>query len=506
MRNIIVKELNQTYIEDIDIEIVERKGIGHPDSISDGIGETVSEALCKMYMDELGGVLHHNTDEVQITAGESNPVFGGGKILKPIDILLTGRGVSEYDGIKFPLDRVAIEAAKNFLDDTIINLDVELDTVVECKIGHGSGDLVDVFKREGAPSSNDTSFGVGYAPFSETETLVKATEELLNSKPFKAKHPAVGEDIKVMGLREGEKITLTIGCAMVSKFVANREEYIAVREELKDIVSDLATKYTNREVEVFVNTADNDDATDESGYYLTVTGTSAEMGDDGSVGRGNRANGLITPCRPMSMEASSGKNPINHVGKIYNILSNEIAKDVVENVEGIKQMNVMILSQIGKPIDQPKAASTQVILEDGVKLEDVDKKVEQIVDRWLEDISIITENVVQGKTRTWIKNVFSKETSQTIKEDLINVIADEKGTGHSIYHDSIALAGKTGTAEIKQSQSDTTGTELGWFTVMTTDSKQPLLITTMVEDVKDRGGSGYVVEHTKTPLDLYLSK
>ena len=120
--------------------------------------------------------------------------------------------------------------------------------------------------------------------------------------------------------------------------------------------------------------------------------------------------------------------------------------------------------------------------------------------------SIYQPHIVQGKIRTWIKNVFSKETSQTIKEDLINVIADEKGTGHAIYHDSIALAGKTGTAEIKQSQSDTTGTELGWFTVMTTDSKQPLLITTMVEDVKDRGGSGYVVEHTKTPLDLYLSK
>jgi cell division protein FtsI/penicillin-binding protein 2 len=120
--------------------------------------------------------------------------------------------------------------------------------------------------------------------------------------------------------------------------------------------------------------------------------------------------------------------------------------------------------------------------------------------------SIYQPHIVQGKTKTWIKNVFSKETSQTIKEDLINVIADEKGTGHSIYHDNVALAGKTGTAEIKQSQSDTTGTELGWFTVMTTDSKQPLLITTLVEGVKDRGGSGYVVEHTKTPLDLYLSK
>ena len=120
--------------------------------------------------------------------------------------------------------------------------------------------------------------------------------------------------------------------------------------------------------------------------------------------------------------------------------------------------------------------------------------------------SIYQPHIVQEKTKTWIKNVFSKETSQTIKEDLINVIADEKGTGHSIYHDNVTLAGKTGTAEIKQSQSDTTGTELSWFTVMTTDSKQPLLITTLVEDVKDRGGSGYVVEHTKTPLDLYLSK
>ncbi len=120
--------------------------------------------------------------------------------------------------------------------------------------------------------------------------------------------------------------------------------------------------------------------------------------------------------------------------------------------------------------------------------------------------SIYQPHIVQEKTKTWIKNVFSKETSQTIKEDLINVIADEKGTGHSIYHDNVTLAGKTGTAEIKQSQSDTTGTELGWFTVMTTDSKQPLLITTLVEDVKDRGGSGYVVEHTKAPLDLYLSQ
>ena len=120
--------------------------------------------------------------------------------------------------------------------------------------------------------------------------------------------------------------------------------------------------------------------------------------------------------------------------------------------------------------------------------------------------SIYQPHIVQGQTKTWIKNVFSKETTKTIKEDLINAIADKNGTGHAIYHDNVVLAGKTGTAEIKQSQSDTIGTELGWFTVMTTDEKQPILMTTVVEDVKNRGGSGYVVEHTKLPLDLYLSQ
>ena len=120
--------------------------------------------------------------------------------------------------------------------------------------------------------------------------------------------------------------------------------------------------------------------------------------------------------------------------------------------------------------------------------------------------SIYQPHIVQGQTKIWIKNVFSKETTKIIKEDLINAIADENGTGHAIYHDHVILAGKTGTAEIKQSQSDTTGTELGWFTVMTIDEKQPILMTTVVEDVKNRGGSGYVVEHTKAPLDLYLSQ
>lgn len=106
--------------------------------------------------------------------------------------------------------------------------------------------------------------------------------------------------------------------------------------------------------------------------------------------------------------------------------------------------------------------------------------------------------------KAWIKNAFSKETANLIKDALISVINDSNGTGHAIYHSDIELAGKTGTAELKTSQTDTSGSEIGWFTVMATNNDNPILITTMVEDVKNRGGSGYVVEHMKTPLGNYL--
>ena len=135
--------------------------------------------------------------------------------------------------------------------------------------------------------------------------------------------------------------------------------------------------------------------------YLTVTGTSAEMGDDGSVGRGNRCNGLITPNRPMSMEATSGKNPINHVGKIYNLLSTQIATDCVQKVEGIEEMYVRLLSQIGQPIDRPLVASVQVLPASGVKMQKIKGEIEGIVDHWLENVTGITEKVIRGELKTF---------------------------------------------------------------------------------------------------------
>ena len=111
------------------------------------------------------------------------------------------------------------------------------------------------------------------------------------------------------------------------------------------------------------------------------------------------------------------------------------------------------------------------------------------------------------ESSVWIEGAFSSNNANTIKTDLEKVVSNPEGTGYAAHMNNLTLAGKTGTAEIKGSQKDTTGTELGWFTSFTTDKncKKPILLLTMVEDVKDRGGSAYVVTKDKNVLDKYFN-
>lgn len=400
MRNIKVEHLHETPIEKQEIELVERKGIGHPDSISDGLAEAVSRALCKEYIDKCGAVLHHNTDETQIVAGRANPQFGGGEVTKPIYTLLVGRATKTFDGMEIPVEAVALEAARDYVRNTIVDMDMERDMIIDCKLGTGSSDLRDVFQRDHVPMANDTSFGVGHAPFSELEQIVYNTERQLLTDLKRKKIPGIGEDIKVMGLRDKDDISLTICCGMVGKHIDDMDHYISAKEEMTEYVLDLATKYTERNVFARINTADDVKGGCDR-VFLTVTGTSAEMGDDGSVGRGNRSNGLITPNRPMSMEATSGKNPINHIGKIYNILSTQMARDVVSAVDEISDVHVKLLSQIGQPIDQPLVANARIIPEEGANFANIRSEAEVVIDDWLENITKITDMVVNGDVMTF---------------------------------------------------------------------------------------------------------
>ena len=392
-RNIILETIDETAIEMQNVEIVERKGIGHPDSVADGLSESVSRALCRMYLDRYDRILHHNTDETQVVGGQSAPKFGGGSILEPIYILLVGRATTEVNGERLPYRTTAIKAAYEYMKKNFKHLDPDWDLTLDCKIGQGSIDLRGVYETR-KRLSNDTSFGVSFAPLSETEKLTLETEKFING-PLKKKLPEVGKDVKVMACREGNEIDLTVAAAIVSPLVKDRDHYISVIDDLRDAVADHSKKCTCRDVKVDVNTADN---YDKNIYYLTVSGLSMENGDDGSVGRGNRVNGLITPFRPMSMEASAGKNPVTHVGKIYNLLSYQIACKIAEVGQGdILEARVRILAQIGKRIDMPQAASVQLIYADGVKPSKYASEVRGVVDEYLENIDRITMQVLRNE-------------------------------------------------------------------------------------------------------------
>ena len=390
--NISVESLNMKSLEKQEIEIVERKGIGHPDSLCDGIAESVSRELSRYYKENIGRILHHNTDQVELVGGRSNPEFGGGEILRPMYLLLSGRATMHYGNESIPTHRIAIEAARTYLEENMPNIDVNSHIIVESRMGEGSIDLVENFNEDmSMPHANDTSFGVSFAPFTTTEKLVFDVEQFLNSKKFKKEFPPVGEDIKVMGLRMDDKILLTIAAAFISSRVDTREEYNRLKEEIAEEIVQKFSPEIERTLEVNINTADTGHS-----EFLTVTGTSSEMGDDGSVGRGNRANGLITPYRPMSMEATAGKNPVSHVGKIYNLLSYQMANEIAE-LPGIEEVQIYLLSQIGHPINDPAEACARIITDQNSTLPELKSDVEEVMQKHIEDVRHITDLVVEGK-------------------------------------------------------------------------------------------------------------
>ncbi len=385
MANIVVTPMTFEPVYSQDAEIVERKGVGHPDTICDSLAEELSVELSKLYLEEFGAIMHHNVDKALLVGGVANPVFGGGEVISPIEIYVVGRAIDHKGDKPLPVEELAIEVTRKWVRENIRNLDPDRHLIIKPRIKPGSRDLVDLFLRfqeKGeVPLANDTSFGVGFAPFDDLERVVFETEQFLNSPQLKEEHPEVGEDIKVMGVRIKDKIRITIACAFVSKFVNSLEDYLSKKEEVHRKVKELASNLTDKEVEVFINTADDPQG---GSVYITVTGTSAEQGDDGQVGRGNRVNGLITPYRPMSLEAAAGKNPVSHIGKIYNVVANLIADRVVKEIEEVEEAYCYIVSQIGKPINEPQVCDVKVRTNKDIKgLED---KVKEIASQELEEM------------------------------------------------------------------------------------------------------------------------
>lgn len=379
------------------IEIVERKGIGHPDTICDMLSERLSVALSRHYQERFGLVLHHNVDKALLTAGHAEAAFGGGEVIEPIDIYLSGRATTDVKGEAVPVEELAWENARAWFSEHFHALDSDRHVRVRCLVRPGSKELVDVFLRqreEGVVLCNDTSCGVGFAPLTGLERTVLEVERHLNSKEVKTALPAAGEDIKVMGVREHDRISLTVSCALIGRFLENLPAYAAAKDQLAALVSEKADVPTGVAADVLVNAADD---LEREAIYLTVTGTSAESGDDGETGRGNRANGLITPLRPMTLEAVAGKNPVSHVGKLYNVAAQLMAEALVSQIGEVREVESYLVSQIGAPIDQPKNALVRIRTVDGAIAPDTQRQIEEIADRHVAGIGRLWKGFLDAK-------------------------------------------------------------------------------------------------------------
>jgi S-adenosylmethionine synthetase len=383
------------------VEIVERKGLGHPDTLCDALADQFSLTLSRFYRERFGFVLHHNVDKGLLWGGAARPAFGAGEILEPIEIFLCGRATHEHRGVRVPVEELAIEGARAWLRENLHALDVERHVRVHCLIRPSSADLIELFARSqrgGVALANDTSCGVGFAPFDELERAVLAVERTLNERVMKARHPEIGEDIKVMGVRRDGATTLTVACALVGRHVRDMDDYLAKKARVGELARVAARHAGAAEVSVTVNSADGD--TPES-VYLTVTGTSAEGGDDGEVGRGNRANGLITPYRPMTMEAAAGKNPITHVGKLYNVVAGRIAQALVQELDGVVEAYCYLVSRIGQRIDEPQAVDVKLRLASGAELPALTASAQELVRAHLSALPQMWRELLESPQRPY---------------------------------------------------------------------------------------------------------
>ena len=363
---------------DLEVEIVERKGLGHPDTLCDTIMERVAQALARMYLERTGAVRHFNCDKALLVAGDVNHAWGGVSVLEPMRLIMGDRATLTWKGESLDIAGIAVGTARDWIRSHLRHVDPVAHVSYDVAMKPGAPELAGLYMREVV--SNDTSAAVGYAPMTETERLVFETERFANSSGFKASFPETGEDVKVMGVRTGRSLQVTMAMPLLDRFLAGERDYFERKERARGaVLSHLRSQLgTIDEVSLTVNATDRPGA-GLAGIYASVLGISAESADSGEVGRGNRGNGLISFSRPAGSEAIAGKNPIGHVGKIHGMLAFALADRLVASLPALEEVTVWMCSQIGQPLDRPQQIFLLTHLAPGAVPSDVEGSAQAII-------------------------------------------------------------------------------------------------------------------------------
>jgi S-adenosylmethionine synthetase len=375
------------------IELVERKGIGHPDTICDSVVEAISLALNQMYRAHTGALAHYNIDKALLAAGQCEKGFGCGAVTRPMELIVGDRATFAVDGTALPIDETVRTAVDTWVRAHLPHVRPGTDLHTRLALAPGSAELRRIFKDTAAVASNDTCGASGYAPLSPTEELVLAVEGFLNGPAFKGAFPDTGQDVKVLAARHDDRITLTVAMPFICLATPSERAYFRRKEE---VLAALAEQFraTPFVIDWGLNCLDRAGQGTE-GVYLTLTGTSAEDADSGQVGRGNRVNGLIAFSRPTGGEAAAGKNPLAHAGKIYSVLSHRIARLIHAHCPLTREVCVHLAVRIGEPVDRPWTG-VQVVLADGVDLADVERAIRVVVEAEIERLPEFQSALMQG--------------------------------------------------------------------------------------------------------------
>lgn len=411
--NLLVYSSGKVRADDTIFEIVERKGIGHPDTLCDTIAEKVSQAYSQYCLEHYDIILRHMVDKIALSGGATKVKFGDGEMQKPIRLYLNCRFTRTYQQETIPYLAIVKNVVYQHFGKVLplLDLDQWLTIVDNTHFAPGPGV---VYNNDGSTQnerkfffeipqkefavfhnnslrSNDTSTAVAYSPLSTTEQIVMLVETTLNGQEFKKLHPYVGTDIKVMAKRIKKHLGLTICIPFIAIHTPSKEFYFEKIKLLTDVIKQLVmSKFGQFDVSVSLNTRDNPNKSD---YYLTLTGSSIESGDEGVVGRGNRYNGIIPFTRHMSMEACCGKNPIYHVGKLYTAISSIISEEIF-HLTGLETY-VYLTSQMGRSLSDPWSACVEVCGREATSTEH--QMIEEVVERALFNANETTRKIVKGE-------------------------------------------------------------------------------------------------------------
>ncbi len=397
MAEIVLERLQRPPIAEQKFEIVERKGLGHPDSICDAVMEEIARAINGEYQKRFGEILHNNIDKGLLVAGRVSRRLGGGRVLRPMELVIGDRATFRVGKVKIPIKEIAIVAAGEWFRKSLRHVNPDRHLKYRVVLAQGSEELTDIFRRETAVrEANDTSAAVGYAPLSETEQMILWVERYLNSPTFKAAFPETGEDVKVMGVRADRSLNLTVAMPLLCQAISSEAAYFRKKEEIVQALRRaLPPSPSLDSVSVTLNALDRE-GRGLGGMYLSLLGTSAEDADSGQVGRGNRVNGVISLNRPVSAEAAAGKNPMSHIGKIYNVLSHRMAEQIYQRVGGLVEVYVWLVGQIGRRIDQPWGA-VQLLPAAGAEFEVLGRGAQQVIDQELARMPEFCVELAEGR-------------------------------------------------------------------------------------------------------------